>query len=79
MTIFQVSVTFKLLWPLATTKYDCLLAANSLSETYQVLWPLATNIYVAASGRKIKFHMMSRRDNGHGKQGTAWSLATMHL
>ena len=45
VTIFQVFVTFKLLWPLATTNYGGLQAANILSETSQVLWPLATTIY----------------------------------
>ena len=45
VTIFQVSVTLKLLWPLATTNYGGIHAANSLSETSQVLWPLGTTIY----------------------------------
>ena len=44
VTIFQVSVIFKLLWPLATTNYGGLQATNRLCVTSQVLWPPATTI-----------------------------------
>ena len=37
VTIFQVSVTFELLWPLVTMNYGGPEAENSLSETSQVL------------------------------------------
>ena len=47
VTIFQISVTFKMLWPLATKNYGGLPATNSLYETSQVLWPLfASNCVV---------------------------------
>ena len=44
VTIFQVSVIFKLFWPLVTTNCGGIHAANSLPVTSQVLWPLSTTI-----------------------------------